>query len=211
MFHRTALCLALCLAVAALAAFAEPARAQGAIYAWTNDSYWKVGRLDKELSALCRRNAFNQVRKNRLKIWYTGKDNVGRGITGVAKYGWNLHDPKGRAVPDVTYHFINDGYSNCTVFVGTLTGACRGSAAPRRHRAPPLRLPLPGVVAFPNPQSQVGEPFTSRATTVLRPPEPSERVQRNVAPHLLQSCSPGPRAVASVLRSRTFFTAATAA
>lgn len=94
-----------------------PARAQGAIYAWTNDSFWNVGRLDKELSALCRRNAFNQIQKNRLKIWYTGKDNIGRGTTGVAKYGWNLHDPNGVALPDVTYHFINDGYSDCTVFV----------------------------------------------------------------------------------------------
>lgn len=95
----------------------DAARAQGAIYAWTNDSFWNVGRLDKELSALCRRNAFNQIQKNRLKIWYTGKDNIGRGTTGVAKYGWNLHDPNGVALPDVTYHFINDGYSDCTVFV----------------------------------------------------------------------------------------------
>jgi hypothetical protein len=109
-------CLAACLAIAALA-MPAPAWAQGAIYAWTNDNYWKVGRLDKELSALCRRNGFNQVRKNRLKIWYTGKDNIGRGMTGVAKYGWNLHDPRGKALPDMTYHFINDGYSDCKVFV----------------------------------------------------------------------------------------------
>lgn len=118
MFNRPSFVLALVVlaAVGAVAAPA-PASAQGAIYAWTNDNFWKVGRLDKELSALCRRNAFNQVQKNRLKIWYTGKDNIGRGMTGVAKYGWNLHDPRRVAVPDVTYHFINDGYSDCTVFV----------------------------------------------------------------------------------------------
>jgi hypothetical protein len=76
-------CLAACLAIAALA-MPAPAWAQGAIYAWTNDNYWKVGR---------------------------------RGMTGVAKYGWNLHDPRGKALPDMTYHFINDGYSDCKVFV----------------------------------------------------------------------------------------------
>ncbi|WP_404381961.1 hypothetical protein [Caenispirillum salinarum] len=113
---RLAALLAVGLTLAATAA-PPPAAAQGAIYAWTNDSFWKVGRLDKELSALCRRSEFNQVRKNRLKIWYTGKDNIGRGTTGVAKYGWNLSDPNGKAVPDVTYHFINDGWSDCKVFV----------------------------------------------------------------------------------------------
>lgn len=118
MFNRLSLLLILgALLAGAVGAAPQPAHAQGAIYAWTNDSFWNVGRLDKDLSALCRRNAFNQVQKNRLKIWYTGKGNIGRGTTGVAKYGWNLHDPRGVALPDVTYHFINDGYSDCTVFV----------------------------------------------------------------------------------------------
>jgi hypothetical protein len=105
--------------VAAAAGFAAavPVAPAGSPYAWTNKPYWDVGKLDKELSLLCRRDQFNQVQKNRLKIWYTGKDNIGRGNTGVAKRGWNLSDPLGKAVADRTYHFVNDGYSDCKVFV----------------------------------------------------------------------------------------------
>lgn len=114
MLRRFALVLAA--AAGLLAVVGTDARA-GSTYGWTNSPYWNVGNLDKELSLLCRRDQFNQVQKTRLKIWYTGKDNIGRGNTGVAKQGWNLRDPLRKALPDRTYHFVNDGYSDCKVFV----------------------------------------------------------------------------------------------
>lgn len=108
----------LALALALLPALPpSPALAQGAMYGWSERPYWEVGRLDRELSLLCRQSRFNQQQKQRLKIWFTGRDNIGRGSTGVAKQGWNLIDPTGKAVPNVTYHFVNDGFSNCKVFV----------------------------------------------------------------------------------------------
>lgn len=111
------LVLAVVLGMAAGLAGALPQAHAGATYAWTKKPYWDVGNLDKELSLLCRQDQFNQIQKNRLKIWYTGKDNIGRGNTGVARKGWNLRDPLGKALPDRTYHFISDGYSDCKVFV----------------------------------------------------------------------------------------------
>ncbi len=77
-----------------------------------------VGTMSKELSSLCRRNMFNQRKKVNLYIGYVGEKNSGRHtMTGIAKQNWNLYDPTGMSEPDVTYHFFNDGYSNCQVFV----------------------------------------------------------------------------------------------
>jgi hypothetical protein len=75
-----------------------------------------VGEPDADLSRLCRRGRFNQRANNALYIGYLGKANPGRGYTGVAKRGYNLIDPTGQAEPDMTYHFFNDGYSNCKVY-----------------------------------------------------------------------------------------------
>lgn len=106
------------LAALVLVPFLAPsAAAQGALWGWTTSPHWEVGNLDKELSMLCRQNKFNQIHKKRLKILYTDKKNIGRGTTGVAKMNWNLIDPLRKAVPDVTYHFIDDGYSSCRVYV----------------------------------------------------------------------------------------------
>jgi hypothetical protein len=79
--------------------------------------FWQVGAPDADLSRLCRRGRFNQRANNALYIGYLGQDNPGRGYTGVAKRGYNLIDPTGQAEPGMTYHFFNDGYSNCKVYV----------------------------------------------------------------------------------------------
>ncbi|WP_413203828.1 hypothetical protein [Rhodospirillum sp. A1_3_36] len=86
-------------------------------YGASTAPYWKVGTLMPELSKLCRKGQFNQVFKDGLYIGYGGKGNPG-GVTvsGIAKRGFNLYDPLGKANPVNTYHFKNDGYSNCTVY-----------------------------------------------------------------------------------------------
>ena len=77
--------------------------------------YWNVGNVSKELSIACREGIFRQRKYLFYSIGYLGKN--GRGITGIAKKGWNLFDPKGLARSEYTYHFFNQGYSNCKVFV----------------------------------------------------------------------------------------------
>lgn len=83
-------------------------------YATTGAAYWKVGAIDRALSLACQRGTFNQIEYYRLNIAYRGK--IGAGVTGIAAKGWNLRDPAGLAEPDMTYHFFDDGYSNCKVF-----------------------------------------------------------------------------------------------
>jgi len=79
--------------------------------------FWEVGEPDPDLTRLCRKGLFNQRANNSLYIGYLGKQNPGRGYTGIAKRGYNLSDPTGQAEPAMTYHFFNDGYSNCKVYV----------------------------------------------------------------------------------------------
>jgi hypothetical protein len=105
------LVVALVVAVATTAAFASGSQR----YAVSKSPYWQVGELNKELSNACRKLVFNEEKSLALSIGYNG--DKGMGITGVAKKGWNLYDPFSMAKPDVTYHFRNDGYSNCEVFV----------------------------------------------------------------------------------------------
>jgi hypothetical protein len=86
-------------------------------YGVSTAPYWKVGTIMPELSKLCRKGQFNQVFKDGLYIGYGGKGNAGGvAISGIAKRGFNLYDPLGKADPVNTYHFKNDGYSNCTVY-----------------------------------------------------------------------------------------------
>ena len=73
-----------------------------------------VGTLDIELSIACQHHAFNQIKVQKLLIGYEGK--YGRGITGIATKDHNLRDPQGLARDNVTYHFHNDGYSDCQVY-----------------------------------------------------------------------------------------------
>ncbi len=91
-------------------------------YARSNSPYWKVGRLDPGLTQACRKLQFNQ--RNALSPYIGFAGERGRGSTGIAKKDWNLNDPLGLARPGFTYHFFNDGLSDCTVFVaGKATGA----------------------------------------------------------------------------------------
>lgn len=84
-------------------------------YAQSRQPVYRVGDLNQKLSALCRRGMFKQRKPYRLSIGYVGER--GQGITGIAQLGWNLYDPTGAAEPERTYHFFNQGYSNCRVYV----------------------------------------------------------------------------------------------
>ena len=84
-------------------------------YAQSRQPIYRVGDLDVKLSKLCRKGMFKQRKILRLSIGYIGKD--GKGVTGIAQKGWNLVDPTGAAEDQRTYHFFNQGYSNCRVYV----------------------------------------------------------------------------------------------
>ena len=84
-------------------------------YATSKSPYWAVGSISKELSNACREGNFRQRKYLYYSIGYLGKK--GRGITGIAKKGWNLYDPLGLANSKFTYHFFNQGYTNCKVYV----------------------------------------------------------------------------------------------
>jgi hypothetical protein len=92
-----------------------PADAAADRYARSNSPYWKVGRLDPALTLACRKLQFNQRNAYSPYIGFTGER--GRGSTGMGKKGWNLDDPLGLAREGFTYHFFNDGLSDCTVFI----------------------------------------------------------------------------------------------
>lgn len=109
--------LALAVGTLALAPAAE-AYDKSQRYGVATAPFQDVGTMDKALSSLCRRNMFNQRKKVNLYIGYVGENNSGRHtMTGIAKQNWNLYDPTRASEPNVTYHFFNDGYSNCQVFV----------------------------------------------------------------------------------------------
>ena len=99
-----------------LAVSAEAARKRvRGQWAYTDQPYWQVGSLNKRLSNACQRGEFGQRKQYLLTIGYVGQK--GRGITGIANSNWNLYDPKGLAKPRMTFHFFNQGYSNCKVYV----------------------------------------------------------------------------------------------
>ena len=93
----------------------ENAFAGSTKYKNTKQPYWGVGQYNSALSDACRRHEFNQKKVQNLNIGYSGK--IGRGVTGIATQAWNLLDPRGLAEVNVTYHFFNDRYSNCKVYV----------------------------------------------------------------------------------------------
>jgi hypothetical protein len=84
-------------------------------YATSKQPYRSVGTIDKQLSSACQRGEFRQRKYLVFSIGFNGTK--GRGITGIAQKNWNLIDKKGLAKPDRTYHFFNQGYSNCKVYV----------------------------------------------------------------------------------------------
>ena len=102
-----------------LGAACAPAAAKSKRHAVSHSAHRQVGRFDARLSQECRHKRFNQKRRHRLYIGYV--EGEGRGTTGIAKLGWNLHDPQGLAKHGVTYHFHNDGYSDCRVYTARRT------------------------------------------------------------------------------------------
>ncbi|WP_041795817.1 hypothetical protein [Pararhodospirillum photometricum] len=105
------------MAAALLAPALAQAQDRGRLYGKGTAAFWKVGELNKELTSLCRRGLFNQVNKERLYIGYVGSEDGRRTLTGIAKKDYNLRDPKAKAEDNVTYHFHNDGYSTCRVYI----------------------------------------------------------------------------------------------
>lgn len=98
--------------------YAQGAFAGSGKYTTTKQPYWKVGQYNGALSDACRRNFFNQKKVQNLNIGYHGQS--GMGVTGIATQDWNLKDPMGLSEPNITYHFFNDGYSNCKVYIARL-------------------------------------------------------------------------------------------
>jgi len=100
--------------VLVLANLALPDPVMAAKYHKTQHPIANVGTLNPELSVACQHHTFNQLNVQNLLIGYAGKK--GRGITGIATKTYNLRDPMGLARDDTTYHFFNDGYSDCQVY-----------------------------------------------------------------------------------------------
>jgi hypothetical protein len=107
-----------CGSVLMLAQFASAGSAK---HMNSKQAYWSVGQYNRVLSDACRRHEFNQKKVQNLNIGYSGK--VGRAVTGIATQEWNLYDPRGLAEGNITYHFFNDRYSNCKVYVARLKRA----------------------------------------------------------------------------------------
>lgn len=110
--------MAVILVFLTFAGTAQEALAQSRVkgeYANTRLPISRVGDYNGKLSRLCRKGLFKQRKILRLSIGYIGPD--GKGITGIAQRGWNLYDPTGVAENERTYHFYNQGYSNCRVYV----------------------------------------------------------------------------------------------
>ena len=112
--HSISACLAIALSIIVCSEVSSKQRVKGQ-YATSKQPYWAVGNVNKRLSNACRNGRFKQRKYLLYSIGYIGK--VGRGITGIAQKGWNLYDPKKLAKSGFTYHFFNQGYSNCKVYV----------------------------------------------------------------------------------------------
>lgn len=97
-------------------------------WATSKAPYWKVGTIDNRLTSACQRLQFNQRQYDRLFIGYAGER--GKGVTGIATKEWNLRDPLNLARPGFTYHFFNDGFSDCRVYAAKTPA--RGTAPRRR-------------------------------------------------------------------------------
>ena len=109
------------IALVASFGFIDPAEAAKRVrgqYGTSNQPYWQVGALDRALSAACRRGEFGQRKINVMTIGFVGPRD--RGVTGIATNSWNLVDPRGLAQPNTTYHFFNEGYSNCKVYTAPI-------------------------------------------------------------------------------------------
>ncbi|MAH84927.1 MAG: hypothetical protein CBB68_11620 [Rhodospirillaceae bacterium TMED8] len=84
-------------------------------YGYSTQPYWKVGKLSARLSSACQRGVFGQREHMRLSIGFVGRE--GKAVTGIATSNWNLIDPYKLAKPNKTYHFFNQGFTNCKVYI----------------------------------------------------------------------------------------------
>jgi hypothetical protein len=87
-----------------IASLAQEAFAQSRVkgqYATSRSPVYQVGDYNRKIL--------------NLSIGYIGPN--GQGITGIAQKGYNLYDPQGVAEDERTYHFFNQGFSNCRVYV----------------------------------------------------------------------------------------------
>lgn len=108
--------MALVLGYMAIAKDAEAINRRGHyIWATTTSGASLVGNLNERLSQACRAREFNQRRPYHIVIRFKGDRDTG--VSGIATTNWNLYDPLGLAAPLMTFHFFNDGYSNCRVYV----------------------------------------------------------------------------------------------
>jgi len=107
--------------VASALMLAQNAFAGSIKYTRSKAPLWDVGQYNSALSDACQRHTFNQKKIQNLNIGYSGE--IGKGVTGIATREWNLHDPAGLAQVNITYHFFNDGYSNCKVYIARLRPA----------------------------------------------------------------------------------------
>ncbi|MHA1598153.1 MAG: hypothetical protein ACTSV1_05465 [Alphaproteobacteria bacterium] len=115
MIKTTTLLKRLALAAALAVGVFDVPDAGASQYTMSRSPIWQVGLLNKALSDACQRGTFNQLKIQNINIGYIGAE--GRGVTGAAMRDWNLRDPRRLAEGNVTYHFYNDGYSNCRVYV----------------------------------------------------------------------------------------------
>ena len=99
-------------------AFSISGTSHAAKYATSEAPFWRVGTISPMLSRACQRGEFGQVKRYLYNIGFIGP--TGRALTGIATSTWNLYDPRGLSVPFTTYHFFNQGYSNCKVFVAPI-------------------------------------------------------------------------------------------
>jgi len=113
--RRPSACDLACIVACLLLAFWGSEVAGATRYAVSKSPYWAVGNRSDELSRACQRGRFNQIEHHRVYIAFDGER--GRGIVGIARKGINLSDPTNLAQPDVYYHFHNDGYADCAVYV----------------------------------------------------------------------------------------------
>ncbi|MHC8509677.1 MAG: hypothetical protein ACYYKD_09870 [Rhodospirillales bacterium] len=112
--RMTALGAAAALTAALGLADAAFSPAAASMFATSESPYWQVGRLSPELSRACQKGEFGQRRRHLYNIGFIGPN--GQSLTGIANTDWNLYDPRGLAEPRYTYHFYNQGYSNCKVY-----------------------------------------------------------------------------------------------
>jgi hypothetical protein len=101
--------------LAAQAPFAGAEATTPGLLFTSQSPYWKVGKIDPKLSALCALQRFNPVNPARLYARFAGP--AGPNILAAAKgSGLNLHDPQHRGDPAKDYWFLLPETTSCEVW-----------------------------------------------------------------------------------------------